>query len=660
MKRVKQLHIKLTILYTGFTVLMGLFLIVFGYTVMRNLAVDFYSEKAQHVTALAADYVNGDDIDRYMTTMETDADYEKLQRVMDNIKEKQEVTYLYIFAPDSDSFTYIMEAKSSADPEEYEYSVLGEVYDYSEIEYTYLVPDVEAKRASEETIISTIYLYGSGVSAWAPVLDSRGELIAMVEADISLDHVMESIQRSMLLMVCVYGLLIIGMILFQSISIRRMITTPLKKLTDRTLKFAAEGQLTDVRDDINTGDELQTLSEAFGQMAHDITTYTDEKAELAAVQERISTELGVAADLRRSMLPDTLPDFPGKRYINLQGELKMCQRIGGDFYDYFMLDNHRVGIVLCSMQSSGIPAAMLLVVVRTIIKSQFSIDRNLAETMSEINRQVYHTVEGKRPIAAFLGVFDTDNGVFSYINASHNPPVVMRQGERYEFLAGQAYAPLGLTENVSYRELTTELRQRDRLMLYSDGVIEAKNPAGESYGAERLRVRLNELRNKDLQTGAMMQGVLDAVETFMGTEQAEDDMVLLTLEYMRGSRDHASLVLPPDIARVQLLQEFLKEQMAVNRITGKAYAQILVCAEELFTICCKYAAGERIEVECTVPVPDKLVLRFTCRLSGNPLSEDAPSVVKHAAAFIRKNSESLETDSAGGQTALVMTRALNR
>ncbi|MBQ2698231.1 MAG: hypothetical protein IJF59_06090, partial [Clostridia bacterium] len=253
MNRMKKLHIKLTFLHTAFAVLMGIFIIVFGYSVMRDLAVDFYGEKAQHAAALAAHYVDGDAVNTYMETGRTDAAYDALQREMDTMKEEQEITYLYLFVPEADYFTYVMEAKSSADPEEYEYSALGEIYEYSESEFTYLVPDVEAKRASQEVIISTnIYLYGTGVSAWAPVLDSSGELAAMVEVDIALDHVLTSIQRSVLFMVAVYVLLILLMILFQSLSVRRMVTVPLNKLTDRTLQFA-EGKLTDFENDITTG-----------------------------------------------------------------------------------------------------------------------------------------------------------------------------------------------------------------------------------------------------------------------------------------------------------------------------------------------------------------------------------------------------------------------
>ena len=657
----KKLHVKLTVLYTCFAVLLGVFISVFGYRIMWNQATAYYSEKAEQIAALGAACVDGDQVGRYLQTMETDAAYDRTKAELSKMKQEFNVYYLYAFVPDSDSFTYLMEAQLETDDPAL-ISTLGDVFEYTELEYTYLVPDVAAKSPSEEAILSREnFFFGDVVSAWHPVFDSRGELAAMVEADISLERVAASIRNSLVLMLAVYLALIVVMVLFQFISIRRMITAPLKKLTDRTLKFAAEGDLSDYADDIRTGDELQTLSEAFRQMARDIATYTEERADLAAEQERIATELEVATDIQQSMLPGELGDFPGRKYLDIRGRLHASQKMGGSFYDYFVLDDHRVGIVLCSMDGTGIPAAMLLVVTRTIIKSQFSGYRPLADTMGEINRQVFDSMDSKRPVSAFVGVLDTQEGVLSYINAGYNPPVIMRRGERYELLAGAASIPLGIERNVVYRDLKLELSQGDRLLFYSNGIVEARSSNGEVYGTERLRARLNETRGTDFLSGKLVDSVAAAVAEFTGKTIPDTDLVLLAMEYKRGNRDLARLSLPPEMGQVQELLEFLREQMAANGIIGKDYARILVCAEELFVICCKYAMSGRVEVDCAVPAPDRLELRFAADFRGvDPLSEQAGDVVKNAVAFIRENAEHLELERRDGRSALVMTKRLRQ
>lgn len=658
-RRFKKLNTKLVVLYVCFAVLLGTFISIFSYKVTWNLATRSYGEKARQSAALAATFVDGDRAGWYLEAMETDADYDELCAKLNVIKQEMNLNYLYVFIPGSDSFTYLVEAQTEDDDPLYIAS-LGDVYEYTELEYRYLVPDVEAGRASQELIVSKDSLFfGSGVSAWAPVFNSQGEVAAMVEADIDFDWVTASIKSSLILMLTVYFVLILLMILFQSISIRRMITIPLNKLTDRTLRFAAEGELSAFEDDIKTGDELQTLSEAFGKMAEDITAYTKEKADLAAVKERIATELEVASDIQQSMLPGELPEFPGKKYLDVQGQLRISKHMGGNFYDYFVLDDHSVGIVICGMPSTGIPAAMLLVVTRTIIKSQFLSARTLSGTMSEINRQVYGATDRKQPISAFVGVLDTEDGVFSYVNAGYNPPVVMRRGERYEFLASPAYTPLGVEQNVSYRELKLELRQGDRLLFYSDGIIQAKAPDGGVYGTERLRTGLNESRNEELHPEQLMQSVIASVTGFTGQEDPDADLVLLALEYKRGNRDQAQLVLAPNMGKVRELQDFLKEQMAMNRITGRAYAQILVCAEEMFAICCKYALDTKIEIDCAVSGQSKLVLRLIANLRRrDPFADEENTVVQNAIAFIRKNAESFELVEMNRRSALVMTKSL--
>lgn len=658
-KRGQTLHVKLTILYTGFAVLLGVVISLFGYYIMWNQATGFYSEKAEHASALAASHVDGDTIGSYAITLESDDAYLQLQQTLDNIKEKLELTYLYVYVPGTDSFTYIVEARTPDDDPDF-ISSLGDVYPYTKVEYNYLLPDLEAKRPSQGVIISRESLFfGSGVSAWTPVFDSQGEVSAVVEVDFTLTHVMSSIRRSLMIMMTVYFLLIAITILLQALSVRRMISKPLGKLTDQTLSFAANRDLSGFTDTVQTGDELQTLSEAFQKMASDITAHMDEKADLAAVKERIATELEVASNILQSMLPGELPAFPGKKYLAIQGCFRISKKMGNNFYDYFVLDDHRIGIVMCGMDNTGIPAAMLLVVVKTIIKSQFSSERSLADTMTQINRQVYHSMEQKLPISAFVGIFDTNEGVLTYINAAHNAPVVMRQGEQYEFLTSAACVPMGISENVSYRELSMQLRQGDRLLFYSDGILQAEAVNGETFGAERLRSRLNESRNRDLTLQQLNQEVLDAVSAFTGHDEPEDDLALLTLEYKRGSRERAQLTLSPEMNNVPILQAFLKEQLTANQIDGKDYARILICAEELFSICCKHAASGRIDVDCSLPLSGRFALRFTAQnWDGNPLTDENTSV-QSAIAFVRKYTDTLELVRQARGEALVITKQLD-
>ena len=238
LKRVKKLHLKLSILYAFFAVLMGIFISVFGYWITWNLATSMYSEKAEQASALAASYVDGDRIAQYAQTLEKDAAYDNLQERLNTMKEEMDILYLYVFLPGTDSFVYLLEAQTSEDDPAY-ISTLGDVYEYTDLEYTYLVPDVEAKQGSDEVIITTESLFfGSGVSAWSPVLDSQGELAAMVEVDFALDQVSATIRNSLFLMVGTFVVLILLLIAVQTLTIRRMITIPLRKLTDRTLRFA--------------------------------------------------------------------------------------------------------------------------------------------------------------------------------------------------------------------------------------------------------------------------------------------------------------------------------------------------------------------------------------------------------------------------------------
>ncbi len=659
-KRTKKLNTKLILLFAGFAVVMGILICAFSYRTTWNLATSFYSDKAREAAELATCFVDGDHVGWYKETLQTDEAYETMRESFTDIKRSFNLNYLYVFIPGTDRFMYIVDVKLEGEDPAF-FSVLGDEYEYTDLEYNYLLPDIEAKQSNQDVILnrSAMSYGGVAVSSWAPVFDSDGNVAAMVEADVTIDRVETSIRTSLTFMMVVYLVMILVMVLIQSFALRRMISIPLRKLTDRVLNFAAGGTLADFKDDIRTNDELQTLSESFGKMVHDINNYTHEKTTMAADQERISTELNVATGIQQSMLPKELTDFAGYKYLDVKGQIKVSRQMGGSFYDYFALDDHRVGVVICGMQDTGISAAMLLVVGRTIIKSQFLSNRALSETMGEINRQIYDSMDGDHSISAFTGVLDINDGRFTYVNAGFNPPVLMRQGERFEYVSGQTYVALGVSENVTYRELNMQLNQGDRLLFYSDGVIDASSPSGEHFGPERLRLRLNKDRNKVFSLEKMMQEVFQEVATFTGTDEAEKDLVLLALEVKRGNREFAKLVLAPDMSRVRELQQFMKEQLAMNHVAGKVYAQTQVCVEEMFAICCRWAKDTHIEVEFSIPSVNQLMIRMSMNQVGlNPLSDQTNSVVQSAQAFIWKNAESLEWVEMDHRSSLVMTKRL--
>ncbi|MBQ3405022.1 MAG: serine/threonine-protein phosphatase [Oscillospiraceae bacterium] len=336
--------------------------------------------------------------------------------------------------------------------------------------------------------------------------------------------------------------------------------------------------------------------------------------------------------------------------------------MGGDFYDYFVVRDRWLCLAMCSGRQSGVSAAIDMTIIKTIIRSQMRLMRGLGETVTEINRQVALSLEGKNTdVGAFIGILDTADGTFRYVNADFPEPLLMRRDERYEWLKGPAYPALGSSDSVIYGDSVFSLGQGDRLVIFAGADVELTDSAGEAYGCERLRTHLNSSRPKGLSVEALVRSVENELDVWNDNRGADRDLTALALEYRKGSRESAQIVLAPAQAQSEQLLSFIKEQLAENGIVGKDYAQVAVLAEELFNICRNREAGEGdITMQCDVPPgTDSVTIRAIADMGGqDPLDELRTGPSRRAVEYIRKNCSSISFDSGDNSDVIILTKCL--
>ena len=606
-KRFKTIGMKLAVLVTLFSLILCIAIGVFSYLVSWREYTDFYSQKAQETAALAATFVDGDKIGTYLETGEIDDYYESLRTIFNNIKQEQNVLYLYIFKPDETSFTYILEAQIPTDDPE-NISQMGDIYEYQEAELENLLPDVEAKKASTENLIAYNPAY---------VLN--------------------------LILICCIIILAGGVVLIAMN--RRMVAQPMAQLTRNVLEFASGESLAYPSDAIQTGDEMQSLSEAFGKMAKDIDNYTKNLAAVAADKERIATELSLATDIQISLLPRAFPAFPNRDEFDIYAQLQPAKVVGGDFYDFFLIDQNHLGVVTGGVSGKGIPAALFMVVAKTIIKNQLMTGMDIEEAMSVINTRLFESKTPGVVVQAFVGVLDTRNGNFSYVNAGQAAPLYMRKDRPFAYLEGQQMGALAETENVRYRKMELTFRQGDRLVLCSNGVFEAQNPQGQEFGKEKLRKDLNARRSKlnDLKT--LVNVICDDVSAYEEAPYHQDDVTVLALAYHKGDRARAEISVRAREDGFPQAQRFLRRQLEENGLGGAFYAKMSVATEEAFSMAVRSTGGRgEIVVRCAVDeTPDGQQVTVTILYAGpqaNPLLEQT-GVQQDALAFIQRSMDTV-------------------
>ena len=249
------------------------------------------------------------------------------------------------------------------------------------------------------------------------------------------------------------------------------------------------------------------------------------RAQLLALHQ----ELRVARDMQMSILPQR---FPSTATCDTHAIMTPAQDVGGDFYDVFHLPEHRLGIVMADVSGKGVPAALFMMVSRTLVKGNAVSNLSPGEALTQVNNLLGEENERAMFVTLLFGIFDTTSGSFTYANAGHCAPYLVRSGEKPREMPSTQGIALGVVPDFPYSEATVRLDPGDRIFLYTDGVPEAEAPNKELFEDYRLKDILEGVAEKLPEE--MNRAVLDAVREFSGGEHQSDDITCLTLAYHGG------------------------------------------------------------------------------------------------------------------------------
>lgn len=318
--------------------------------------------------------------------------------------------------------------------------------------------------------------------------------------------------------------------------VEQNITAPLEILSKLAKRFAGRDhqnaednqQFSEACRSIDTGDEIGALSVSFRHMMADISSYVDNLARVTAEKERIGAELTVATQIQASMLPCIFPAFPEREEFDIYATMEPAKEVGGDFYDFFMVDNDHLAVVMADVSGKGVPAALFMVIAKTLIKNHAQNGDSGADVFTNVNRQLCENNEAGLFVTAWMGILQISTGDFIYVNAGHNPPLLRRAGENFEYLRGRSGFVLAGMEDMKYRQADMKLLPGDMLYLYTDGVTEATDIHEELYGEQRLKEYLN--KNEELPLPEILHGIKADIDVFVKGAPQFDDITMLILK----------------------------------------------------------------------------------------------------------------------------------
>lgn len=252
------------------------------------------------------------------------------------------------------------------------------------------------------------------------------------------------------------------------------------------------------------------------------------QAENARKTARIETELDLATRIQTSMLPCLFPAFPGHENIMLRAAYFPAKEVGGDFYDYFKIDDTHVGMVIADVSGKGVGAALFMTISKTVLKNQLQLGISPAEALTNANRQLCENNDAGLFVTCWAGVYNTETGLLTFVNAGHNPPVLLRKGGEAEFLAQKSGFVLAGLEGYRYREQELQLAVGDEMFFYTDGVTEATDAENRLYGTDRLLTCLNTCHSQDV--ADQLTAIKADIDLFVAGAEQFDDITVMAMQ----------------------------------------------------------------------------------------------------------------------------------
>ena len=513
---------------------------LFSYATSKSYLEEMYAERVMTNSNAIAAMLDIEDVKTILTEGGDETpEYQEMYDLFNQLKKDGDITFLSLVVPDEDSVCFYIDAmveEMGDDPanqlpygSDILYVDAANPDDPADMEKYITIWERYRDNKGIDTPLVTDNDYGYNYTGVSVILDENGNAIAEIQYILDMSEV-RAYLNSFLINMLLISFAIIGItIILYIFFVRKMVTKPVGKLTAFTQEITKTGTFENQHIDIKTGDEIESLSQSFNFMLAELENYIANLSKVTAEKERIGAELDIAKHIQASMLPCIFPAFPERKEFDIYATMEPAKEVGGDFYDFFMVDDTHLAIVMADVSGKGVPAALFMVIGKTLIKDHTTPGRDLGKVFTEVNQLLCESNSEELFITAFEGVLDLVTGEFVYVNAGHEMPFICKAGgdfEPYKIRAGFVLAGM---EGMKYRAGSTRLEPGDKIFQYTDGVTEATNLKNELYGMNRLGAILNKVKGGT--PNDILPAIKKDIDEFVGDADQFDDITMLCLEY---------------------------------------------------------------------------------------------------------------------------------
>lgn len=524
-----------------FAICLSLGVGVLGFTTYASGMMEKYQKYLSSILSYVAAELDADDLAQCIATGQTSEAYDRAQHMLNQIKETYQIEYIYIMKPlarsGKDNMLYVMtgvtQQELGEDPHQ---TMLGDLSgnEYDEKVSAHYIECME--NASEVSYFANYTAFGFMYTGLLPLKNSSDESVAVLSVDITIQELVDNQVRYVV--ICLIGCVLFsaGFLWVLYRWMRRRVIEPVEKMEQAAGRFVAEShsdagpeQLHFDAPDITTGDEMQSLSVALSKMSDDVKRYLYDMLAQTREKERIASELSVATQIQADMLPSIFPAFPNRNEFDIYATMNPAKEVGGDFYDFFLVDDTHLAMVMADVSGKGVPAALFMVIAKTLLKNRTQAGGSPSEIMADVNDQLCEGNKSQLFVTVWLAILDLTTGEGVAANAGHEHPVLRRKDGTFELVKYRHSPALATMEGIPFRQHTFTLQPGDTLFVYTDGVPEATNAQDELYGTDRMLAALNKASEASL--SGLLENVHMDIKDFVGEAPQFDDITMLGMRY---------------------------------------------------------------------------------------------------------------------------------
>ena len=514
--------------------LFSILISVIGYTSFTNAILNQYADSAFRTARIAASVVDADRMEEYAASGGATEEYTRVYDMLDRICNRSSATFVYVIQPDISDYGHITflfsTMKAGQGYQHYEFGYLRETTndDYRR-KYQKLY---EGESERELVVRDRGYIETDPhITAMVPLKGEDGKTKAILCVQYQMASIIEErnsfVRKVLITMILVAAAVSLGQVFY----LGRRLLHPLQIITKEASRFASENEMRDEKlsSVIKNRDEIGQLARAIDQMEEQIQSYVEKITSITAEEEKMRTELSLAARIQLEALPGTFPAFPDRNEFDIYASMKPAKDVGGDFYDFFLVDDDHLCLVIADVSGKGIPAALFMMVSRTILANIAMMGMSPKEVLEKANEAICANNKEEMFVTVWLGILEISTGKVTAANAGHEYPVLKKPDQDFEILIDKHGFVLGGMEEVKYREYEFDMEPGSKLFLYTDGLPEATDNEQNMFGVELMMDALNESLN--LSTKEILDHMKGRVDGFVGSAPQFDDLTMLCIEY---------------------------------------------------------------------------------------------------------------------------------